>query len=139
MKRKLAWVCLLVSPLVVGGAVFYIFWERDAITKSNFDKIKDGMTLRQVVSILGKENLCRDHNCSKGDEPDFVWSGSRAFIAVYCRAREEPAVPDKHIPRWPIDDDYLTFWGDVMLVRGASFHLRDPNSLHERIRKWLNL
>src|SRR5262245_24092596 len=115
MKRKLAWVCLLVVPLMVGGTGFLLL-NGDAITKTNCDKIRKGMTLKQVVAILGKEKLCRDHSSSRQDPPDFVWSGSRAFIAVYCRAREEPAVPDKHIPRWPIDDNYLTFWGDVMLV-----------------------
>src|SRR5690348_37792 len=53
VKRKLAWVCLLVSPLVLGGAVFY-FLPRDPITQANCDKIKPGMTEKEVDAILGR-------------------------------------------------------------------------------------
>jgi hypothetical protein len=56
MKKKLAWVCLMVSPLVLGGAALFLP-SRDPITQANCDKIKEDMTLKEVVAILGKENL----------------------------------------------------------------------------------
>jgi len=54
MKRKLVWVCLLVSPLVIGGTVLFLL-PRDPITQANCDRIKQGMSEAEVVAILGRE------------------------------------------------------------------------------------
>ena len=53
MKRKLAWVCLLVAPLVIGSAVLVLL-PRDRITQANCERIKKGMTENEVETILGR-------------------------------------------------------------------------------------
>src|SRR5713226_6795075 len=81
-KKRLAWVSLLVSPLVLGGAALCLS-DRDPITQANCDRIKKGMTEKEVETILGREK----------DEVDefegptkvvtcFVWQGSRGTILV---------------------------------------------------------
>jgi hypothetical protein len=81
MKRKLAWVCLLVSPLVLGGAVLVLL-PRDPITQANCDKIKKGMTIEEVEAILGREkDDVSPRNCWWG-ETAFIWNGSRGSIWV---------------------------------------------------------
>ena|SRR5579864_6339149 len=75
MKNKLAWVCLLVSPLVLGGAAFCLA-DRDPITQANCDRIKPGMTLKDVETILGRE---KDGLLDNGSP---YWTGSRGEIII---------------------------------------------------------
>jgi hypothetical protein len=108
MKRKLAWVCLLVSPLVIGGAAF-CFIERDPISRGNCDRIKEGMTLKEVEAILGREadgvlklGLC------------YRWEGSRGQIFVHMAGTE---------PNF---------------VETALFVKDPPQTIREKIRDWLD-
>jgi|SRR5579864_196945 len=108
MKKKLAWVCLLVSPLVLGGAAFCLA-DRDPITQANCDKIKPGMTLKEVETILGREKDCYAGDC----EQDVVWIGTRGKIIV--RRDEDPiTLPPLFVPS-------------------------PPKTIFEKIRSWLGL
>jgi len=139
MRRKLAWVCLLVSPVVLGGTALCIS-DRDPITRTNFQKIRKGMTLKEVVSILGKENLCRDYVLELGNEQEFVWQGSNAIITVSCWKNEELArQKQEKSPRRPIDDHYLSFWGDITVVNGFWLDPLTPRNFVEKIKNWLRL
>ena len=73
MKRKLAWVCLLVSPLVIGGAAI-CFLGGDSITEDNCAKIKKGMTQSDVERILN----------AKPEENGWckIWFGDDSLIFV---------------------------------------------------------
>lgn len=82
MKRKLAWVCLLVSPLVIGGAVLVLL-PRDRITQANCERIKKGMTEKEVETILGREKDWVDEfEAPTKVVTCFVWQGSRGTILV---------------------------------------------------------
>jgi hypothetical protein len=111
MKRKLAWVCLLVSPLVVGGTVLFLL-PRDPITQANCDRIKRGMSEAEVVAILGRE---KDDAWGWGQHHLF-WKGARGTILV-----------DVVIP------------GPLCLVQSASFTPTPPQTMLEKIRDWLGL
>src|SRR5262249_33352868 len=79
MKRKLAWVCLLVCPLVIGGAVLVLL-PRDPITQANCDKIENGMTLTEVETLLGRK---KDYEFATDTGPrHFIWFGPRGIIFV---------------------------------------------------------
>ena len=79
MKRKLGWVCLLVSPLVLGGAAFFLP-DPDPITQANCARIKAGMTLNEVCDILGKA----PPDCIEGGSfgGSALWTGARGRISV---------------------------------------------------------
>src|SRR5262245_32408628 len=77
MKRKLAWVCLLVFRLVMGGPVLF-FRPRDPITQANCNRIKQGMSEAEVVAILGRH---KDEAWGWGQHHLF-WKGARGTIQV---------------------------------------------------------
>jgi hypothetical protein len=83
MKRKLAWVCLLILPLVLGGAAFCLS-DADLITQASCDKIKKGMTVKEIEAILGrKEDRNFDFQCLQ----IYLWEGSRGYIRVTMQDR----------------------------------------------------
>jgi hypothetical protein len=111
MKRKLAWVCLLVSPLVIGGTVLFLL-PRDPITRANCDRIKQGMSVAEVVAILGRE---KDEAWGYG-QMHFWWKGARGTIQVDVAL---------NIPEAPY------------VVQSASFTPSPPQTMLEKIRDWL--
>jgi hypothetical protein len=111
-KKRLAWVCLIVSPLVLGGAAFCLS-DRDPITKANCDKIKRGMTEKEVDAILGTEKVSEFDR--DGRPADFIWQGSRGRIIVLM-GKSDPA-----------------------LVNLAHFIPAAPETIFEKIRNWLGL
>jgi hypothetical protein len=119
MKRKLAWVCLLVSLLVIGGTVLFLL-PRDPITQANCDRIKIGMTEKEVESILGRKNDQVAATWPPGKEFEnerriLLWTGARGTIYV------ELANFDKTVAASP--------W----------FKESEPESFFEKIRNWLGL
>ena len=114
MKRKLAWVCLLVSPLVLSGAYFVL--PRDPITQANCDKINQGMTLKEVEAILGKKSCWVPAlSCQEG----YVWHGKTGSIYVYSDRAPEL---------------------EGALVRRVDFVTHENSQgLLEKIRDWLGL
>jgi|SRR5579864_8506495 len=111
MKKKLAWVCLLVSPLVLGGA-WFCFSNRDPITQANCDRIKKGMTEKELDAILGTEKIS---DFDRDGPADFIWQGSRGRIIVLM-GKSDPA-----------------------LVNLAHFIPSPPQNILEKIRNWLGL
>ena len=99
MKRKLAWVCLLVSPLLIGGVALFLL-DRDPITQANCDRIKKGMTEKEVEDILGSKN---DGFIDVGFMDAPYWKGARGKIIVTMTIHEpllvETAVFDRNVPR----------------------------------------
>src|SRR5437899_12643092 len=55
MKRKLAITAVVVALVLVVGLLVVVFWPRDAITQENCDRIRAGMTVREVSEVLGRE------------------------------------------------------------------------------------
>jgi len=113
MKRKLAWVCLLVFPLVLGGAAFWLS-DRDPITQANCDRIKEGMSVAEVVAILGRES---DEAWGWGQLHHW-WKGARGTIQV-------DVVGNMRELRY--------------VVQSASFTPSPPQTMLEKIRSWLGL
>jgi hypothetical protein len=140
MKRKLAWVCLLVSPLVIGGAAF-CFWHGDSVTKPNCDKITEGMPLREVLGILGKNNLWPVRGEWGSIEFMYVLGSRGCILVTFRHPRMEPMqqmeTPSDN-PLVVIDDDYINRWGDTLFVRRASFTELEPETILEKIKKFLN-
>ncbi|SRR5260370_20599094 len=112
MKKKLARVCLLVSPLVLGGAAFCLS-DRDPITQANYDRIKPGMTYENVQAILGNGWIL---GVSFRGGTMLLWRGTRGTISVSFSGHP--------------------LWGDSGIANNAVF---TPNSqtILERIKNWL--
>jgi hypothetical protein len=141
MKRKLAWVCLLVSPLVIGGAAFSLL-PRDPITQGNCEKIKEGMTLSEVVGILGKENLVSIDRNQFGPT-QFSWEGSRGSINIAFQTpvlcAHGPRQVEEILARMvEVDDHYFHRWGKTLVFR-AVFSPSEAQTIFGKIRNWLNL
>jgi hypothetical protein len=118
MKRKLAWVCLLVSPLVLGGIVFCIL-DRDPITRANFDRIrkifrKEGMSIQGIEALLGKKVDGKSR--LPGPEVCYYWEGSSGYIIAWLR--NEPTAINPA----------------VFLVE---FEAREPRTILDKVRNWL--
>jgi hypothetical protein len=112
MKRKLAWVCLLVLPLVLGSAAL-CFSDRDPITKANCDRIKNGMALSEVEALLGRG---MDSKLASQLGPALCcWQGSRGTIMV------------------------VMDFADPSLVETARFSASEPRTIFDKIRNWLGL
>lgn len=117
MKRKLAWVCLLVSLLLLGGAAF-CFGDRDPISQANCDRIKRGMTEKEVEDILGRgKDWVDEFEGPTKVATCFVWKGSRGTILVGI------ADPLANPP----------------LVIDAIFWESSPQTIVEKMRNWLGL
>jgi len=54
MKRKLKWIAVILAVLLVGLGVALFVWPRDRITTESWKKIRIGMTVKEVESILGR-------------------------------------------------------------------------------------
>jgi hypothetical protein len=114
MKRKLAWVCLLVSPLIVGGLVFFL--DGDPITRADSDRIskifrKEGMTVKEIEALLGRKADGKIRPCP---EVGYYWEGSSGLIIAWIR----------NAPTGP----------RVFLVE---FEAREPRTMLDLVRNWL--
>ena|SRR5215475_5080928 len=108
MKRKLAWICLLISPLVVGGAIV-CFAERDPICRANWARIKKGMSQAEVEALLESKG----YSLANGFGPVVVfWQGANgACITAFMD------------------------FGDPALVETVQFS--QPQTFVGKIRHWL--
>lgn len=116
MKKKLAWICLLASPLVFGAVVFFLL-PRDAITQGNCGRIKRGMSEKEVEAILGRKKdgeLVLDGSFT-ADQTFDCWEGSRGTIIVVMDI------------------------GDLTLVYNARFLPSEPRTFLEKFRNWLGM
>lgn len=111
MKKKLAWLCLLVSPLVLGGAVFCLA-DRDPISQGNCDRIMKGMTEKEVNAILGGQK-----GSAAAAFRGFFLLGSRGIINTFME----------------FDD------AQNLIVDRAEYIPYPPKSIFERIRDWIGL
>jgi hypothetical protein len=115
-RRKLRWLLLLVGLAVVVAVGAFALWPRkDRITRENFDRIQNGMSLAEVEAILGPPG---DHRTRPTTyEPHFLEPPRLAD-----RVASQPAVD---IKKWQGDA------GDVEVVfsngkRSAAFYATDP-------------
>ena len=130
MKKKLAWVCLIVSPVLLGGAAFSPT-DRDPISLANCHKIKKGMTEKEVEFLLGRE---KDDfwggDCWWG-KPECRWEGARGKIIV------EVDIVD-------IAASWALVFGAVVadppfIVESARFLPSPPRSVVEKFKRFLGL
>jgi hypothetical protein len=129
MKRKLAWVCLLVSPLVIGGVVLVLL-PRDPITQAHCDKIKPGMTVKEVQAILGRkydDSWTLSNSNSSVFYFIFEWRGSRGAICVEAQKIHQGNP-------FPQEQDF-----EKASVHKTDFVPREPETIIEKIKSWLNL
>jgi hypothetical protein len=121
MKTKLAWVCLMVSPLVLGGAVLFLL-PRDPITQVNFDKIKKGMTIKEIEAILGRKPDGKI-STQNGIYAGYYWEGSRGRTIAAWLDRDQPIETTIN-----------------PTVQFADFQPGgEPENILEKVRNWLGL
>ncbi|HMF18113.1 MAG TPA: hypothetical protein VKE98_12950 [Gemmataceae bacterium] len=85
MKRKLKWLAIVLAVLLVGFGTALFLWPRDRITKASWEKIRIGMTEKEVEGILSGpgKSLGRPgqgwDNTKRGEK---VWLGRRGSILI---------------------------------------------------------
>jgi hypothetical protein len=82
-RRYLIAAALLAASIFVVIVVLASLPARPGVTKANFDRIEDGMTMREVEQILGGVGLT--FHGFADQKSMFVWAaedGSMAFVAV---------------------------------------------------------
>jgi hypothetical protein len=52
--------------------------DKDKLTKENYDKIKEGMTVKEVVELIGKP----DHSVDTGDIKLSDWKAGKIKVAI---------------------------------------------------------
>ena len=112
MKRKLKWTAAVLAVFLLGLAAALFLWPRDRITGRSLEKIRHGMSMKEVEDILGDHDeadidrfrqigqlpvntntyrkvvmhrflLRQEANSLLDPEIDTkVWIGARAIIAV---------------------------------------------------------
>lgn len=53
MKRKWKWTAVVLAVLLLGFGTALFLWPRDRITRESWEKIRIGMTEKEVEGILG--------------------------------------------------------------------------------------
>jgi hypothetical protein len=59
MKRKLKWLAIVLAVLLLGFGTALLLWPRDRITAESWQKIRIGMTEKEVAEILGSRGMSR--------------------------------------------------------------------------------
>jgi hypothetical protein len=96
MKRKRIWLGTFLILFLLGVGAFFL-WPRDRITPESYEKIKIGMTDKEVESILGSPGVQKKWNsfvplpgagekvviehCLVGQDCNF-WESRRCVIAL---------------------------------------------------------
>jgi hypothetical protein len=78
-RSVLARFCLVLALIAVFGLAGSISAaDKDKLTKENYDKIKEGMTYKQVVELIGKP----DGNVDTGDIKLSDWKAGKIKVAI---------------------------------------------------------
>jgi hypothetical protein len=141
MNRKLVKIGVVLAVLLLGLGGAFLLWPQDRITAVSWEKIRIGMTEKEVETILGGPGI---------DEHEF-WL---QYEALKEKCGKEPFVWDGHDlgghPVSDIDDPEVKFWlgyrGQIRIqfnnegnVRWKQFQggrSANPNIL-DRLRDWL--
>jgi hypothetical protein len=84
MRQKLGWIALVLVCLVIGAFLYFNLPDSDPICKANFDRIKKGMTEKEVENILGGPCTHQpDTSIIHPGATPRVWSGKSCSITVY--------------------------------------------------------
>ena len=146
-RRILLGVPIVVAAFLIG---LWLLWPRTAITADNAAKIKNGMTLEQVVAILGGPERDESTGPIEADDPDIdeaVRTGREPPEAAVGRVEllqldfpHQGMVEagrywktDRLMVRIELDQDGRVSWILVQPVR------RQHESLLNRLRRWLRL
>ena len=57
MKRKLKWLAIVLAVSLLGFGTALLLWPRDRITAESWQKIRIGMTEKEVAEILGRPGM----------------------------------------------------------------------------------
>ena len=57
MKRKLKWLAIVLAVALLGFGTASLLWPRDRITAESWQKIRIGMTEKEVEGVLGEPGL----------------------------------------------------------------------------------
>ncbi len=144
MTRRRLLLFGLLAGLLAGGAGVWLLWPRTAIIRENFDKVQVGMNLAEVEAVLGgperNESTGPLMGDSGNDEHDhlqaIVWR-ERVFDTMPRTENPYPAVKwwtsDVLMVRVDFDENGQVAAREYLPMR------RVPESLFERLRRWLHL
>jgi hypothetical protein len=118
MKRKLKWTAVVLAVVLLGFGAALFLWPRDRVTAESVDKIRVGMTEKEVEDMLGGPGIKAPFTSKRikvgpGVPPTIhFWLGRNGFIEI------------------EFDND-----GQVI---GKSFHnVKDSPNFIDRLRDWL--
>jgi hypothetical protein len=60
MKRKLKWLAIVLAVSLLGFGTALLLWPGDRITAESWQKIRIGMTEKEVVGILGRPGMSHE-------------------------------------------------------------------------------
>jgi hypothetical protein len=85
MKRNLKWLAAVLAVSLLGFGTALLLWPRDRITKASWEKIRIGMTEKEVEGILSGPGKILGgpgqgwDNTKRGEK---VWLGRRGSILI---------------------------------------------------------
>jgi hypothetical protein len=133
MRRRLLFsLGLLVLLGALGLSFLVLLWPRPGISKANFERLRMGMGLEEVVQLLG------------GPADDYTSTKTKDLLLLYSPSHGVVIPPGAKI--WEGDEggDYEFIWvvvdeqGRVQDKGYDSIRLR-PVSVLERVRSWFGL
>jgi hypothetical protein len=81
MKRKLKWLAIVLAVSLLGFGTVLFLWPRDRITVASWEKIRIGMTEKEVEDILGEPGLSYQEYLDQ-------------YAALEKKIGKEPFIPD---------------------------------------------
>jgi hypothetical protein len=141
MKRKLKWLAIVLAVSLLGFVGALLLWPQDRITAESWEKIRIGMSEKEVVEILGgpgmsyAEDVAQYQRLLKElDQPPWEFKGPRLYEP------EDKGVFDDRVKVWngrrgsieiELDQDNHVCWKHFRGVRWTNQGILD------RLRDWL--
>jgi hypothetical protein len=144
MKRKLKWLSFVLAILLLGFGTALLLWPRDRISAESWEKIRVGMTEKEVADFLGQPSGMSLDQLQGHHFNWFSW-----LVLVEPINYDAITVDVGWNPRPGLNQDTHKFWTSQRhclqigfdgtgKVRGkVLWESNKPSSFIDRIRDWL--
>ncbi|MCI0638121.1 MAG: hypothetical protein L0Y72_06350 [Gemmataceae bacterium] len=142
----------VIGFLLLGASAFYVavYVEFGPVTRANFNRIQKGMTVKEVVAILGEPVRQNVWDKFIGPEEWFFersWGKPFSLVAATEEAGAEKVAPtayqwvlhpETHVSSWRGKGFWIDVFFDADAVCGAILSYQtETSSILDRLRIWL--